>query len=371
MPLTVTIILFSAFAFSGCVLIFYYLYFFSRLAFYKKQETATASQPPVSIIVCAKSEEKNLKKNVPLLLQQQYDGAREVLIVNDNSEDDTKMIMQWMARENEGLRIINMEREAKLDIGKKYPLSVGIREAKNDHLLLTDADCMPASEQWAAKMQSAFEPGIEIVLGYGAYEKFPGFLNKAIRFETFHSALQYLSYALAGKTYMGVGRNLSYTKDLFTRHKGFASINHLPGGDDDLFIKKAATATNTAIVIDAGAHTISAPKKTWSDWKRQKTRHYSTSKYYKPVHKFLLGLYSLSQFLFYPLLVATVFFYSWKTALIILTVKSVVQYIIFSNAMKKLNEHDLVKWIFVMDIWMFFYYLLFVSTLWKREKKAW
>ena len=364
-------ILLSAFAFLSCTLIFYYLYFFARLAFYKQPATENREQTPLSILVCAKNEEKNLLRNVPLLLQQEYEGEREVLIINDDSEDDTKILMQWMARDHQNLHIINMERGSQLDVGKKYPLSIGIREARHNCLLLTDADCVPASVQWAARMQSAFAPGIEIVLGYGPYEKLPGFLNKVIRFETFHSALQYLSYALAGKAYMGVGRNLSYTKELFNRHKGFASINHLPGGDDDLFIKKAATSSNTAIMIDKEAHTISSPKKTWGDWKRQKTRHYSTSKYYKPIHQFLLGLYSLSQFLFYPLFIATTILYSWEIALAILGVKSVLQYIIFSKAMKKLNEQDLAKWIFVMDIGAFFYYLRFAGTLWRKDKKTW
>jgi hypothetical protein len=84
-----------------------------------------------------------------------------------------------------------------------------------------------------------------------------------------------------------------------------------------------------------------------------------------------LGLYSLSQFLFYPLLIATAVIYSWPIALATLVVKSVVQYLVFSGAMKKLNEKDLVSWIFLMDLWMMLYYLMFANTLWKKEKKTW
>lgn len=354
------------------VLLFYYLYFFARLAFFKnKPESISSGLPPLSTIICAKNEQYNLEKNIPVLLQQQYNAPSELLLVNDNSEDDTRNVMQWMSRDHPGLRLINIDRKNKESIGKKYPLSIGILEAKYDHLLLTDADCLPVSHHWAAKMAGAYQPGIDIVLGYGPYEKHPGFLNKVIRFETFHSALQYLSYALAGHPYMGVGRNLSYKKDLFLQHKGFASISHIPGGDDDLFISKAANRSNTAIMIDADAHTMSVPQKTWVAWKRQKTRHYSTSKYYKLKHKFLLGLYSLSQFLFYPLLIAAAVVYSWPIALTTLVIKSVVQYLVFSGAMKKLNEKDLVSWIFLMDLWMTVYYLIFAHTLWKKEKKTW
>lgn len=354
------------------VLLFYYLFFFARLAFLKnRQDGALADLPPLTTIICAKNEQYNLEKNIPGLLQQQYEAPFELLLVNDNSEDDTKHVMQWMSRDYPRLKVINIERKNKESVGKKYPLSIGIREAKHEHLLLTDADCLPVSEQWASKMASAYLPGIDIVLGYGPYEKHPGFLNKVIRFETFHSALQYLSYALAGHPYMGVGRNLSYKKELFTQHKGFTSINHIPGGDDDLFISKAANKSNTAIMIDTDAHTMSVPKKTWAAWKHQKTRHYSTSKYYKLKHKFLLGLYSFSQFSFYPLLIATACFFSWQIALIVLVLKSAVQYLVFSKAMKKLNEQDLAGWIFLMDLWMMVYYLLFANTLWKKEKKSW
>ena len=158
--------------------------------------------------------------------------------------------------------------------GKKFPLSMGIRSAKYEIVLLTDADCVPASEFWIQKMQDAYDHDTEIVLGYGAYHKKAGILNKLIRFETFHTALQYLSYALAGKPYMGVGRNLSYKKDVFLRNKGFSSINQIPSGDDDLFINQVARAENTKIVIDPEAHTLSEPKRSWSEWMTQKYRLY-------------------------------------------------------------------------------------------------
>lgn len=352
-------------------LLFYYFYFFARLAFFKPKTKRESQQHPVSVIVCAKDEAKNLVKNVPELILQDYKNSLQTLIVNDNSTDDSKYILQDLSRTYKVLTIVELENEAKLIAGKKYPLSIGIREAKHEILLLTDADCKPASEHWVQKMQDAYNNGIDIVMGYGAYEKLPGYLNKVIRFETFHSALQYLSYGLAGQTYMGVGRNLSYKKSLFLNNKGFASVNHLPGGDDDLFINKVATKTNTAIVIDPDAHTLSEPKKTWKDWKRQKTRHFSTSKYYKPKHKFLLGLYSLVHFLFYPLVIAAGILFDWKIALGILLIKSIAQYIIFSKVMKKLNEADLVKWIFVMDLWMLFYYFFFAPMLFKKESKSW
>jgi hypothetical protein len=170
---------------------------------------------------------------------------------------------------------------------------------------------------------------------------------------------------------MGVGRNLSYKRDVFIRSKGFSSINHILSGDDDLFINKVATKTNTAIVIDKDAHTLSEPKTTWASWIKQKYRHYTTSKYYKFKHKFLLGLYDLSFFFLYPLLALSILFFNWWMALCVYGVRFLIQILVHAKSMKKLNETDLIPYLLFFDIWMFFYYLLFSFALFKRPDKTW
>jgi glycosyltransferase involved in cell wall biosynthesis len=363
--------IFYLFCLISLIQIFYYSFFFSRVAFYKDTKRLQSQQHPVSVIICARDEDENIARYLPGVLVQKYPSTHEVIVVNDNSVDDSKYILEELQKTFKSLQIINLKQEAKLISGKKYPLSIGIKEAKHEIVLLTDADCVPASEFWIQKMQDAYVNGTEVVIGYGAYNKRPGLLNKVIRFETFHSALQYLSFALAGTPYMGVGRNLSYKKDVFLRNKGFSSINHIPGGDDDLFINKVATKKNTKVVIDKEAITLSQPKKTFGEWLRQKTRHYSTARYYRIGNKFLLTLYSLSQFLFYPLLIVSAIFYNWEFALAVFGVRLLLQAWIFFKAMKKLNESDLWPLFVLFDVWMFFYYIIFAPTLWKKPRVNW
>jgi len=364
-------IIFYAFAAVTAIQIFYYLWFYSRVAFLKPKEKTQSRQHAVSVVICARDEDENLARNLPGVLVQAYPSTKEVVVVNDNSVDDSKYILQELKKTFKGLNAVELTQEAKLINGKKYPLSIGIREAKHEILLLTDADCVPASENWIQKMQDGYDDNIDIVLGYGAYHRCPGVLNKLIRFETFHTALQYLSYALAGIPYMGVGRNLSYRKNLFLRNKGFSSINHIPSGDDDLFINKTATPKNTAVVIDREAITFSTPKRTLGGWLRQKSRHYTTARFYKPKHKFLLGLYFGTQFIFYPLLAASLIFYSWQMTLILFGIRFLTQAIIFYRSMKKMGETDLWPWFIFLDMWMFFYYIIFAPALWKKPRSSW
>ena len=364
-------IIIGSFGFVVLIQLIYYIAIFSRLAFYKAKSKLNNQQQPVSVVVCARDEADNIVKNLPGVLVQKYATSNEVILVNDNSMDDTKYLIDELKKTFKNLNPIELTQEAKLIAGKKFPLSMGIKSAKYETILLTDADCVPASENWMQMMQDGYYPKTEIVLGYGAYRKTGTLLNKIVRFETFHSALQYLSYALAGIPYMGVGRNLSYKKEVFFKNKGFSAINQLPGGDDDLFINKVANKTNTSIVIDAEAHTLSASKETWSDWFRQKTRHFSTAKYYQGKHKFLLTLYSSTQFLVYPLFILSILFYNWWIACIVFAVRLVVQSFIYFKTMKKLNEFDLFPFFFLFELWMCIYYILFLPSLFKRAKKNW
>ncbi len=313
---------------------------FGRFVFYKKKIFQDTT-PPVSIVITAKNEYQNLKKNLPLILEQDYPDF-EVLVVNDCSDDDTEYLLKKLSEKYSHLKIATIYNNVNFFSGKKFPLSVGIKSAKNELLILTDADCSPASNKWIAQMQSGFN-NKDIILGYGAYESLPGFLNKLIRFDTITIAMQYFSYALNGLAYMGVGRNLAYKKTLFYKNKGFTKHYKINSGDDDLFINEVATRKNIGIEIHPDSITFSKPKKNFSDWCYQKKRHFSTSKYYKLKHKFLLGLYALTQFLFYVLLVFVIIFCPEQLwiALAIFIIRTGSFLFIVKRSMQQLNEHNL------------------------------
>jgi glycosyltransferase involved in cell wall biosynthesis len=352
--------------------LFYFLYYYARLALYKKPARETSRQHAVSVVICARDEAQNLADNMPYVLQQQYASTFEVIAVDDNSYDDSKYVLEHLSKIFKNLRPVSLQQEARLIQGKKFPLSMGIKEAKHELLLLTDADCKPASPHWILHMQHGFnKAGAEIVLGYGPYEKEKGVLNKLIRFETFFTALQYLSFALAGRPYMGVGRNLSYKRDLFFRNKGFSAHNQIAGGDDDLFINKVANQKNTAIVIDPESFTYSKAKTSWSSWRAQKARHYSTSRHYKGQHLWWLGLSSFSHFIFYPLLIGAFFLLPLWIPLAFYGGRMLLLGAIYYPTMKKLNEKDLF-WIFpLLDLWQWGYYILFSGMLLRPPKTTW
>lgn len=328
------------------------------------------SPRPVSVIVCARNEDENLTEFLPKILSQEYPDF-EVIVVNDCSYDNTENVIDEFAKIFPNLRKANIKEDPYYKHGKKFAMLVGIKAAKNNHLLFTDADCYPSSSQWLKEMAAGFSVEKEIVLGYGAYEKQKGFLNKLIRFDAFMIAVQYLSAAIKNKPYMGVGRNLAYTRDLFFREKGFSKHYHINSGDDDLFVNKAATNSNTNICLDKNAITYSKPEKTFRQWNIQKARHLTTAPLYSAGSKSKIAFNYFSQYFFYAALLPLSF--SIKTVLlipIILFLKIIAQLIILNKASKKLNEKDLLAACALYELILLFIYPIFhLSKLFYKPNK--
>ncbi|MCD4772660.1 MAG: glycosyltransferase [Bacteroidales bacterium] len=334
------LIVFILFVLSSLVQLVYYWGVFRKLAFYKKNKRGSKAQA-VSIVICAKNEYNNLKENLPVILKQDYTDY-EVVVVNDFSDDETAELLEEMKKKYSHLKVINFTGNLNFFAGKKFPLSLGIKSAKNEILLLTDADCKPISAKWISQMVSGFNSKTDIVLGFSPYKKEKGLLNSLIRFDTLHIAIQYFSYSLIGKTYMGVGRNLAYRRSVFYKNKGFSSHYKIQSGDDDLFINSAATKTNTTIEIRPESHTVSKASSTFSQWFIQKRRHLSTSKYYKGNFKFLLGSYSLSQILYFLSFFILVFHtFSFLIVISIFLLRLISQLFIIKKCMNRLNEKEL------------------------------
>lgn len=270
-----------------------------RVRSIKKGNVAhTVEQPPVSVIICARNEGENLSRFLPLVLEQDYLDY-EVIIVNDGSCDDTEDIIKDLQKVYHNLYITNIPQETRIISHKKLAITVGVKAAKNEILLFTDADCRPLTSNWIKTMVRNFDNQTEFVLGHGNYYREKGFISSLISYDTLTIAMQYMGFALLGHPYMGVGRNMAYRRSTFFRLKGFAGFLHIASGDDDLLINAFGKKHNTRIEPSCEAETLSLPQNTFRDWYYQKLRHLSTVDVYKSGSKMWIGLEPLSRGLFY------------------------------------------------------------------------
>ncbi len=362
-------IVFGVFVFAAAVQLIYYLYYYTRVAWFKPKSDFH-TQPPISVVICAKNEALKLHKNIPLFFQQDY-PQYQIVVVNDCSVDESSDILEEFQKKYNNLHVVELNEDDIKAHDKKLALTLGIKGAKYEHLLLTDADCVPMDSKWIASMARNFSNEKEIVIGYGPYKKTSGLLNKLIRFDTFFIGVQYLSFSLAKNTYMGIGRNLAYTKTLFFKHKGFASQYHIQSGDDDLFINKVATQQNTIVELNATSFTYSDPKTSLGAWIKQKRRHLTTAKHYKPSHKFGLGLGSFTQYLFFISFAALMFSsFDISILLSIFGFRLVTQFIILRKSMILLKESDLLLFSLFFEILLLVLYpIIYIGNAFVKKHK--
>lgn len=333
------------FVFSTCIQFFFHWYFFLRIYRFRNDSPPPHPLPPVSVVICARNELANLQKLIPILLEQDYPDF-EVIIIDDRSDDPMYDFMLEQKSVHNKVKLVRINYTPEGMNPKKFALTMGIKSARYNNLLFTDADCFPADNQWIKTMAKYLGGDEEIILAYSPYYKTKGLLNLLIRYDTFYTAVQYFSMAMAGLPYMGVGRNLAYKKPLFLKLKGFYKHMPINGGDDDLFVNKASTKDNIAVCLEPESFTFSIPKKSWRDWYRQKTRHLSVGRHYKPHHKWLLGLLAISNLFFYFTLVPLLFFpKAWPVVGFLFLFKLINQAYVFSRVNEQLKEP--------ISIWLF------------------
>ncbi|WP_158795926.1 glycosyltransferase [Pedobacter sp. L105] len=354
--------LLGALVFCFAVQLYFSLFIHLKLALVKVEDIPSQARNPLSVVICARNEAENLTKFLPAVLEQNYPDF-EVIVVNDRSWDQTRVVLEGFAEQYKHLKIVTVSDGGKFIAGKKFAVTMGIKATSNEWLVFTDADCVPASDHWLLDMQQPENDNTEILLGYSPYLRKRGLLNSLIRFETFFTAVNYLSFALKGNPYMGVGRNMAYKKSLFFRSKGFAAHMHIPSGDDDLFVNANAHSRNTEIRINLHAQVWSEPNTSFLGYLRQKKRHFGAGKLYKPAHKFILSVQIIFQFLFYVLFIALLFF---KPAIYIaggiFVLSLIIRSFIYPRLLKRLHYAGLRWWFPLLDI-LLFIFLVFNGIL--------
>ncbi len=347
--------------------LYYWVFYFAKAANYKPKKELK-SLPAVSIVVAAWNELNNLQKLIPALKSQKYPNF-EIIIVNDRSDDGTYDYLRVLSETDPQIKVLNIEVTPQRMSPKKFAITLGVRAAENDCILFTDADCLPASDTWVSEMSSQFDSKTEIVLGFSDFTKYPGLLNKFIRFETSLTALTYFGFALNRRAYMGVGRNMAYRKSLFMAHKGLPHMDIL-GGDDDLFVNKFATKQNTAVSISSESKTISEPKRTFKSWYIQKKRHLSVGKLYNFGSKLSLATLFFSQlFLYIIAIILCLGTKYWEISVSLFVIRLIIIKFVMYKFSKKIDTHQ--EWYLIIFLeWLYLLYGFLLGIIGFSTKKV-
>ncbi len=363
--LTVSIIFLLSFA----VQLIYWLFFYLKFVVTRPKSDLKTQYPPVSVIITARNEAGNLQNFLPSVLNQDYPDF-QVVVVNHASTDESEFVLKRFEQEYKNLYVTHIPYSPASSHSKKLALLIGIKAARHNLLLFTDADCKPVSNQWIKLMVRNFDEKTKIVLGYGGYAKSRGLLDKWLRTDTAFIAMQYFGFALRGLPYMGVGRNIAWDKSFFMEKDPFKNHYHEQSGSDDLFVNHFGNKQNTKAEFHKKSFTVSVPPGSWKEWFAMKKRHFGSAKFYKFKYKFLLALEPLSRILLFVSAIAVFLITNFNLLVIfIFFIREILSWILFSVAAAKLSESN---------IWWFFPVYDFVQPVLntfifiaKKNKQKW
>jgi cellulose synthase/poly-beta-1,6-N-acetylglucosamine synthase-like glycosyltransferase len=335
----------------------------------KPDQLPSTDRLSVSVVIVTHNEADALKKTLPYLLEQDYPDY-EVVVVDYMSTDDTPFVLRVCSENYSNLKVVKFKEDVNMFRGKKYPLSIGIKSADGDIILLTEPDCRPKGFDWISEMVCGYMHGATLVLGYNILSSRKGLLNALERYDNLTYTASYAGSALLGNPYTATGRNLSYKRQYFFDRGGFISHYSFPDGADDIFVNQNANSSNTVVNLRDGAGVICESSNTFGEWRLRRLHRRTSRRFYPVKDKVLLAIYPLSQVLFLACLVLLFIdaFCPWQVPAIVLAVKIIWQIICSFFLAKKFK----IKLLHFFSPFFEFYFLLAdtflaLSTLRKKN----
>jgi glycosyltransferase involved in cell wall biosynthesis len=333
----------------------YYYVIYGRFAFHRKKAALGFRDIPVSVVIVVRDDAAQVLQTLPYLLEQQY-SFFEIVIVNDRSRDEYSLqaIKEYKER-YPNIKIVDLSTAVSTSRGKKMAISMGIKCATYDHILLTSPNSIPASKQWLSMMAQNFQFQKKIVLGYSTFTKKRTPYSHFLHFDNLIGAMQYFSHALFRSTYRGDLNNLAFVRPLFYQQKGFISYNHLLYGEEDIFVYRAANKNNTAIEFAPEATTVRQHIPEYRYWRLHKISLCFTRKYNSFKNRCLLGFYELTNLLFYVMLAIAIVVslhqpIALYIALGIALLRIISMYVVMGISAKKLQETQIIPQLLFYDI---------------------
>ena len=325
----------SVMAVSFLIFLYYYLYLFQRTVRHKHskkiQKIGEIYADPISIVVVIKDETDYIDNTLPLLLSQEYDNDYEVVVVNDTPDlEQTIDSLKELEERYDNLYVTTIKKDRSFKHTHKLALTIGIKAAKFDNILITEPKSAPISNEWLNYMAYGFTNKKSLVTGYPCISHTPGFTNRFARTVNIVSSLLSLSRALGGKPYKLSGCNMGYNAELFFNSKGFNRYLRLNSGENDLFIQQIRKSADTNVILNPKAVTvINTEGWNFRNWYNCRKFETYTFRYYPASVKFYIRTETYGKLFFWLstltlLILQTPIFWIAAAALILIKIVTIV-----------------------------------------------
>ncbi|NVJ88665.1 MAG: glycosyltransferase [Flavobacteriaceae bacterium] len=363
-------VVFYIFVVCAAIQVLFYVSFLT--VFSKFKTTVSSSEPlPISLIIFVKNGGEYLKKNLKNFINQEYSNF-EILLVNNESSDNTDELLEEIVEKNKSIRVIDVKNNESFWGNKKYAYTLAIKAAKFEHLLFSEIYVRPKSKHWISEMSKLFTPEKTIILGYTKIKKESSFTNLLFRFDNVLLHLKSFVFTKFKTPFTASSYNYAFTKKEFFRVKGF--INHIKirEGKEDLFIRDANEKGNVTFTISKQSFIETLTNESFSKWYSTKRNSNVLKKNYTLKNRIFLNIFSLTKFLFYFLSILLFIYYPWHIILAIFGFYLILQYTVIDIATKALKESLLIIFLPILEISLVLIQIsLFFANLVSKPNTTW
>jgi len=357
------------FLFMLLVQLVYFWAFFSQLAF-RKSGVENPEKPPVSVILVASNHYNDLRKHLPEILSQDYPNY-EVVVVNDASEDGSDELLERFAEQYPHLKVVVMHQSLNWFKGTKFPLSIGIKSAKNEIILVTETNFVPLSNKWLSEMMKCRKDKTEIIVAHSTFAT-GSKINAWYRFAGFYRQLLNFSAILTKLTFTGSASNLIFTRSLFYDNQGFTSHYTKSTGTGEMFVNQAATRSNVSLQISSESRMAFAKNLAFGKWLEKENDNFEIHRYLKFSHRAFNSLFFNSLLLFFLAFAALMILnLHWEIILGLFALRFISQLLVFGFAQKKLSEKGLLLFTPLFEIFLHLVHFFLRFRLLFDRKKIW
>lgn len=270
-----------------------------------KKEDNDGTPRYFSIVVAARNEANNISSLLDSLLLIKFPSSNfEIIICDDHSTDNTAAIVKSFTERIPNLKLVSLPPNSPR--GKRAALEAGIRIARHDRIIITDADCVTQPD-WLDQLDKCFTVDTQFLIANAPLIKKSGFVNSISCFENMRSFILITSTFGWGHPVSATARNMGFRKEIFHAEGGYRPTAGSLGGDDDLLLKNFLDKGYTVnLSTDPQSAVFSHTSSSFREYFRQKARHTAASKFYSKQSKWILvfwhlpNLYAQSSILLLP-----------------------------------------------------------------------
>ena len=130
-----------------------------------------------SVVMTVYDNGVELEEHLKDFLTQDYPEGYEVIVVDESSTDNSDDILKLHMQQYPHLYKTFLPKPYRDVIRKRLALTLGVKAAKNEWVILSDIHSFPPSETWLSELSESLDKTSDLYLGY--------FTKKGMRLESY------------------------------------------------------------------------------------------------------------------------------------------------------------------------------------------